>query len=1213
LAQDFLTSASKALLEEAGWCYFDYSVTEDFRRLWALDAKAAAVGTAPARIAIDWRGAPPGPPGFPGATDFVTPIDWMFGRAYVMQGLGQTKPCEVLIIDRRPRMVAANFADEFRLALIDALPEMKVFSAFGGPTRDYVALESELRPPTAPVVPEQAVDTRDSSARSTAFRHSPARLAALRNAWLSYTVRSQDHHDLSNLLGPLALGEAPGGDASDGPSAVRVALYTMVDWLQLCEDRPRERATGWISGTAYERLADAAPIDAILVDDQAELGWARVVAGALGIADAPTVLSGSDAPTAVQHGTGRLYFTIAPADLLDALKNRLAPQDPFARRIPLPGGAEDQVVFLDLRLFPRRGVDERQFYVDLCREVLGSRLTPRWQHDDHFSSKVLTDRDRKILEPLVDDPEGLLPSDRGRAGLAFLTCASAILEDARISWQRIAESSLYDYLLTLLPRYVAQLLFTTPIVLFSATSRRDLVEHFREYGNIVTAFEKPHLPFRYEVVRRAFRHAVDEAARLVSARRALRSMAPTAALETPFLSGHFYHVDLFIDEAFPEEDQDYCQTGGFYAVFQGNSAEDVLQSSAQFDDALVEHGFCYFTRDPLPPSLPEGSCVKFKKNMATIELQAALEGSKGPMWYGAFRLGNDLRGDTSRQNSTGDDAYRRSLSSVVQSFLCEILPHASQAVTAHNQISVSIYAGERTRAWSVEHQVEAKGYQYRYGLYGFPTDDKYYLVSLDRGALQPIVDDIEVFRGIRFRIERALAIRITYDADQRDKPSYSRRDQWCICRRCRQPVPIQLADQPRVPNTDETFDRCVVVGIAGEKGPDWPLIPVDKGRQVEISQEAGGSSLVYLPEDIAPYGGISKGDLLDVKLESIQSRWRTRFIVTEARWASPAFRIVIRPRAGGVLICPVCGTDTALRPDFPGGIYVADNVLTLRRGRAKAFPPQEYAAFMGLGPLGFDATLTNGLALCRDAGQAADAGDLVGAARLVVRALGGEPEIRSCRLASRILGRLQPRFADMNGREFAAISAALSFDDVPGYRAAATVGQPIGANRGVVVHDDVGATSSAGEDPASMSRSRLIRQTEPMSLESWPMREVVAEPNITSEPAQPRSTEVVGLAGNAYAVTLSRFEFIMAASSSTGTAAQAIEATVRGALDAAGLIDPSIRLSSRLNGKRTAVVCDVLCSLQIAEWLCANKQPEVASAQPWWGAATDPVLVVQPG
>lgn len=1161
MAQDFLTSASKSLLEEAGWCYFDYSVPEDFRRLWALDAKAAAMGTAPARIAIDWRGAPPGPPGFLSATDFVTPIDWMFGRAYAMQGLGQTKPCEVLIIDRRPRMAAATFADEFRLALIDALPEMKVFSAFGGPTRDYVALQSELRSPTARVVPGQVDDRRDSSPHSTAPNHSPARLAALRDAWLSYTVRSRDHHDLSNLLGPLALGEVPGGDPSDGPSAVRAALYTMVDWLQLCEDRPREQATSWISGTTYERLADAAPIDAILVDDQAELGWARVVAGALGIADAPTVLSGSHAPTAVPHGTGRLYYTIAPAALLDALKNRLAPQDPFAKRIQLPGGAEDQVVFLDLRLFPRRGVDERQFYVDLCREVLGAGLKPRWQHDDHFSSTVLSDRDRKILEALVRDPDKLLPPVPERTGPAFLRCASAILEDDHVSWQRITESSLYDYLLTLLPRYAAQLLFTTPIVLFSATGRRDLVEHFREYGNIITAFEKPHLPFGYEVVRRAFRKATNEAARLLSARRILRSIAPITTLGTPFQPGCFYHVDLFIDEAFPEDDQDFCQTGGFYAVFEADSSEQAIAKSEAFDDALAANGFAYFTRDPLLPSLPEGKRVKFKKEFAAEELRATLQGEYKPLCYGVLRLGNDLRGDSSRLNSSGDDAYRRSLGTILESYLCEVLRHASSAVSESKSVSVSIYAGQRFRGWPSEFESDARKFQYRFGLYGFiaRSGDTFLVESLGKSALQPIIDDIDFFRSIRFRIERALAIRIIYDADQQGNPTYNKHD-WCVCRKCRQPVPVVMADEPS-PGIDTEFELCRVVGIAGERGPDWILLPLDRGMQAEIKKIRKGAPIIFMPPHIAPSCALSKGDLLYAKSEIVGSGGWMKYVVAEAKLLDrPPNRIVFRLEHQYAdrsedrldrLRCPVCGTDTDLRPDFPGGIYIADNVLTLQREGASAFPPPAYKGVLGLGPLGFDATLSAGLEDCLDAGRAADAGDRVHAALLLAGAVRAEPALRDCRLTSSVLARLQPIVSGVTGGEFAMLVARLA-------------------------HAEETATSAVAE--TQLPSARELEASE-----------------------------------HARTVTLSRFEFIMATCLSTIDRSQFVEATVRGALERAGLLDSSIRLSSRLNGKRTAVVCDVVCSTQIAEWLHTNAKPDVASVRPWWGAATDPVPVVQRG
>jgi hypothetical protein len=132
-------------------------------------------------------------------------------------------------------------------------------------------------------------------------------------------------------------------------------------------------------------------------------------------------------------------------------------------------------------------------------------------------------------------------------------------------------------------------------------------------------------------------------------------------------------------------------------------------------------------------------------------------------------------------------------------------------------------------------------------------------------------------------------------------------------------------------------------------------------------------------------------------------------------------RILFESRA-----CPVCDSVEALRPDYPGGLYIADKVVNLGWGSSS-----RYAEFVDEGPLGFDEELTPEIELLRDAGRALDAKSRVRAAWLAARALQCRPALRQRSLPSRILSRLRSPLAAMNGHEYLAFSVGLDLETEP--------------------------------------------------------------------------------------------------------------------------------------------------------------------------------------
>ncbi len=110
--------------------------------------------------------------------------------------------------------------------------------------------------------------------------------------------------------------------------------------------------------------------------------------------------------------------------------------------------------------------------------------------------------------------------------------------------------------------------------------------------------------------------------------------------------------------------------------------------------------------------------------------------------------------------------------------------------------------------------------------------------------------------------------------------------------------------------------------------------------------------------------------------------------------------------------CPVCGQATFLRPDYPGGLYIADAVVS------EDFKTSNYAGVIGEGPLDFDDNLDDRLRRLVVAGRLADAGDRVNAALEAAAAHEISSATPASNLRCKILGRLIPTFAKMTGSEF---------------------------------------------------------------------------------------------------------------------------------------------------------------------------------------------------
>lgn len=285
--------------------------------------------------------------------------------------------------------------------------------------------------------------------------------------WNELTSNREQHHALSNVLGPIILSgkkidescfkpvESDGENKNQEQAAAsdRVSLLLrrllstcgLVSW----EDKKSGEEPSSPSETGQD-------LQILLLDDQAKQGWEEWVKGCL------------------PEAAGTMNVAVDPTALVEAISDALDPikgsnevitgyRNKDARfRLELPGfaAATHPVLLLDLRLFSGKEEAEREF--------LKTKLLPLVNH-------------------FTDKPDLAWPGFSTHAHL-FQRAKDAV-ENGKLK----PDTDEHHEVLTWLPRVVALADMSLPIILFSSTGRRDLVEPFKPYGNIVTTFEKPRL------------------------------------------------------------------------------------------------------------------------------------------------------------------------------------------------------------------------------------------------------------------------------------------------------------------------------------------------------------------------------------------------------------------------------------------------------------------------------------------------------------------------------------------------------------------------------------------------------------------------------------------------------------------------------------------------------------------------------------------------
>jgi hypothetical protein len=300
--------------------------------------------------------------------------------------------------------------------------------------------------------------------------------------WNELTSSREHNHALSNAMGAILLqAEVPAENEAALCNAPAEFLLQLVNACGIALDSQQSlKPQVWLEAGLRREIPSA-----VLLDDMADL-WAGFLKGALGI---PNVhfLEGKTFKEEILNVPSRLI------NLVDEGTRRLSTLD----LVPSVSRTEDFVLFLDLRLFAE---GERE---------ISNRFSEEFAK---FGRRLLAARDSGRHLPWVDDAKG------------FSELESEL--DGELAHPRE----------TLLPRFLSLLDPTLPIIIFSSTHRTELIDPFRDYGNIITAFRKPILTgltadwaSTLKELKADFISALDRAASILAVRKLLRQLEPIAS------------------------------------------------------------------------------------------------------------------------------------------------------------------------------------------------------------------------------------------------------------------------------------------------------------------------------------------------------------------------------------------------------------------------------------------------------------------------------------------------------------------------------------------------------------------------------------------------------------------------------------------------------------------------------------------------------------
>lgn len=490
---------------------YDYSDETDYVALWGTSQAPSGVpsqlanwGKGVPALVVVWDGGLPA--AAPSADDrllfkHLTPLDWALAfssRAFDTDKLKTQATFAIVIVDLTSQRDADLWSTRMRYQLLADMPWVTLCAPLP------FLVDSKTRVGLRPCLPilntasEQA--THESSASqvrnaasllgraedgkwrivhtaiAATLAKAPAggtgvRLRDLGRQWAASLAQVDEHHDLNNIVGPYLIADLVG---IARPEEVRDAKYpvepflidaflTRLKWAGLTGSHDQSSAPK----VDYTPPQFAEQFTLLAVDDRLDRGWSEVLAFLLGVK--ATTKANDQVQEIGSSGQVQLFGTTNPHTLLSSLGISIPgigveiDLAHYTRRLydsPIADSNERPwALVLDLRLFAGKPDDARDWYLTLARVAKALCVVETELAWPGFSS------DLPRLERWINP-----------------------VHSSHVDPRAPTEESLA---LSLLPRLCALRWPAVPIIVFSASQQRALLERLGGYGNINIASAKP--------------------------------------------------------------------------------------------------------------------------------------------------------------------------------------------------------------------------------------------------------------------------------------------------------------------------------------------------------------------------------------------------------------------------------------------------------------------------------------------------------------------------------------------------------------------------------------------------------------------------------------------------------------------------------------------------------------------------------------------------
>lgn len=499
-------------------------------------------------------------------------------------------------------------------------------------------------------------------------------LKRLERLVLTETGPDSDRHAISNIVGPIVL---LGNEFSQGrlhAQPLKVLLGSVGLLSTASSGRQGEEATlEQINNQGLETLnrwvRANSPVNFILIDDQAHHGWAqwleKMTKGCGKVLSLWDIHSSRDPGELLVN-----YLSQQLAGLGETVDLRF--------RLSLAGAAASEpavcstnqeeergescpeILFIDLRLFS--GADERN-EISFIKKLVG--LARR------FTAEA--------------------------SGLAWKGFDLSELDEIE-RWTELSvpdkSSACYFKALTLLPRLLSLADMSYPVVLFSSTGQRSIIEHLRPYANILTDFDKPRF-FTLGSLNAVsssvagFWTAISHALLYLEVRASAQKLLKVKCQRD--LPKKSQHCEIYIDESgtVTSNKSDYY-IGGFVALY--NTVTDAKNKCKK----VRRQGLKWYGKGKLEKNIRSNE----KKTQEVANKFLEILGKDRVLSFAFYGQLLSLQGDfditdLSHERSL-DNLHMRTVRLALESLIYDVLP-----LLINENASISVYVATRQR-WFTE-------------------------------------------------------------------------------------------------------------------------------------------------------------------------------------------------------------------------------------------------------------------------------------------------------------------------------------------------------------------------------------------------------------------------------------------------------------------------------------------------------------------------------